>query len=135
MKKEITESAPKPLLIAEQQAQEAVRLVQITREPAAPQNPIVAAIEKRFTDGVLDVNDFRGDLAVTIRPDRITEVCRALKEDPATKFDLLSSITGARLPGLPRGEERRAVQCRLSPLLDRSRPPRAAEGAGPGIGS
>src|ERR1051325_363340 len=38
MRKEITESAPKPLLIAEQQAREAVRLVQITREPAAPKN-------------------------------------------------------------------------------------------------
>src|ERR671931_138355 len=36
MRKEITESAPKPLLIANQQAPEAQRLVQITREPVAP---------------------------------------------------------------------------------------------------
>src|SRR5215471_18558547 len=36
MKKEITESSPKTLLIAEQQAREAVHLVQIIREPAAP---------------------------------------------------------------------------------------------------
>jgi NADH/F420H2 dehydrogenase subunit C len=101
LKKEITESAPKPLLIAEQQAVEARRLVQITREPAAPQNPIVAAIQERFKDDVLDVNDFRGDLAVTVRPDRITELCRALKENPATKFDLLSSITGLDYLGYP----------------------------------
>ncbi|HEX5734829.1 MAG TPA: NADH dehydrogenase (quinone) subunit D [Blastocatellia bacterium] len=108
LKKEITESAPKPLLIAEQQAQEASRLVQITREPAAPQNPIVAAIEGRFKEDVLDVNDFRGDLAITIKPDRITEICRALKEDPETKFDLLSTITGLDYLGYPeaKSEER-----------------------------
>src|ERR1041385_1369004 len=62
MRKEITESAPKPLLIAEQQAREALQLVQIMREPAAPQNPIVAAIEGRFKDQILDIDDFRGDL-------------------------------------------------------------------------
>src|SRR5215216_4962363 len=101
VRKEITESAPKPLLIAEQQALEAVRLVQISREPAAPKNPIVAAIEGRFKDQILDVNDFRGDLAVTIRPDRVVDVCRALKEDPATKMDLLSSVTGLDYLGYP----------------------------------
>src|SRR6478736_2983495 len=45
LRKEITVSSPKPLLLAEQQAHEAMRLVQITREPAAPKNPIVLAIE------------------------------------------------------------------------------------------
>lgn len=101
MRKEITESAPKPLLIAEQQAREAMRLVQITREPAAPRNPIVEAIQGKFKDQILDINDFRGDLAITIRPDRVTDVCRTLKEDPATKFDLLSSITGLDYLGYP----------------------------------
>jgi NADH dehydrogenase I D subunit len=101
LRKEITESAPKPLLIAEQQAREALPLVQIMREPAAPQNPIVAALEGRFKDQVLDVDDFRGDLSVTVRPDRITEICRAMKEDPATKFDLLSSVTGVDYLGHP----------------------------------
>ncbi|HVF92597.1 MAG TPA: NADH dehydrogenase (quinone) subunit D [Blastocatellia bacterium] len=104
MKKEITESAPKPLLLAPQQAREAIRLVHITREPATPQNPVVAAIRNRFSDQVLDVNDFRGDLSVTIRPDRLTEVCRSLKEDPATKFDMLSSITGLDYMGYPEKE-------------------------------
>ena len=101
MRKEITESAPKPLLIAEQQAREALQLVHITREPAAPQNPVVAAIEGRFKDQVLDIDDARGDLSITVRPDKITEICRALKEDPATKFDLLSSITGLDYLGYP----------------------------------
>src|SRR5689334_4871721 len=101
MRKEITESAPKPLLIAEQQAREATRLVQITREPAAPRNPIVGLVEDRFKEDILDVNDFRGDLAITVRPDRVQEICRALKEDPATKFDLLSSVTGLDNLGFP----------------------------------
>ncbi|HKS39609.1 MAG TPA: NADH-quinone oxidoreductase subunit C, partial [Blastocatellia bacterium] len=101
MRKEITESSPKPLLIAQQQAREALQFVQITREPAAPQNPTVAAIEGRFKDQVLDIDDARGDLSITVRPDRITEICRALKEDPTTKFDLLSSITGLDYLGYP----------------------------------
>ncbi|HKY06283.1 MAG TPA: NADH dehydrogenase (quinone) subunit D [Blastocatellia bacterium] len=101
LKKEITESAPKPLLIAEQQSREAMRLVQITREPAAPENPIVAAVKNRYGDQILDVDDFRGDLAITLRPDRITDICRTLKEDPATKLDLLSSVTGLDYSGYP----------------------------------
>src|SRR5437868_3469733 len=47
-RKEITESAPKPLLIAEQQSREAMRLVQVTREPVAPRNPTVALLQGRF---------------------------------------------------------------------------------------
>jgi NADH dehydrogenase I D subunit len=101
LRKEITESAPKPLLLAQTQAREALRLIQITREPAAPTNPIVGAIENRFKDQVLDVNDFRGDLAITVKPERVTEILRTLKEDPATKFDLLSSITGVDYLGYP----------------------------------
>jgi NADH dehydrogenase I D subunit len=101
MRKEITESTPKPLLIAEQQAREATRLVQISREPVAPRNPIVALMEDRFKEEILDVNDFRGDLAITVRPDRIQDICRTLKEDPATKFDLLSSVTGLDDLGYP----------------------------------
>jgi NADH-quinone oxidoreductase subunit B len=75
MKKEITETSPKPMLIAEEQARAAVRLVQITREPAAPQNPIAALIKGQFADQVLDVNDFRGDLAITVRPDKVADIC------------------------------------------------------------
>src|ERR1044072_5290964 len=44
MRKEITETPPKPLLRPEKQAGEALHLVQIMRDPAAPQNPIVSAI-------------------------------------------------------------------------------------------
>src|SRR6266513_1101320 len=92
--------------IADEQAREAVRLVQITREPAAPQNPIAALVQSRFADQVLDVNDFRGDLAITVKPDKVTDICRALKEDPSTKFDLLSTITGLDYQGYP--EKKRA---------------------------
>src|SRR5215467_1379795 len=56
MLKEITESAPKPLLIAETQAQEAVQFVQITREPATPENLVVAALKKEYFAEIIDVN-------------------------------------------------------------------------------
>src|SRR5260370_18958048 len=48
LKKEITETAPKPLLIAETQALEANRLVPITTEPAAPDDPLVAALKLEY---------------------------------------------------------------------------------------
>ena len=101
MKKEVTESNPKELLIAGQQAKEAVRLVHITREPVAPENPVVAAIKKDFADQILDVNDFRGDLTIVLRPDRITAICAALREEPTTRFDMLSTITGVDYQGYP----------------------------------
>src|SRR5215468_628876 len=83
LKKEITETAPKPLLIADTQAHDATRLVQITREPAAPENATVAALKKEYPGEILDVNDFRGDLAVTVRPGRVVDICRTLKTDPS----------------------------------------------------
>src|SRR3989442_5411607 len=84
MLKEITETSPKPMLIAGEQAREAMRLVQITREPAKPENPVAALMQSKFKDEILDVNDFRGDLAITIRPGKVSEICRTLKEDPST---------------------------------------------------
>jgi NADH dehydrogenase I D subunit len=99
--KEVTVTSPKSLLIANEQAREAQRLVQITREPAAPKNPIVALMKSRFASEIVDEDDFRGDLAITVKPDRITEICRTLKEDPTTKFDLLSTVTGLDYQGYP----------------------------------
>ena len=101
LRKHVTETSPKPLMIAETQAQEAKRLVQLIREPAAPQNPTVAALKGKFGDQILDVDDFRGDLAITVRPDRIVDMCRTLKEDPALKFDMLSTVTGVDYLGYP----------------------------------
>jgi len=99
--KEVTVTSPKSLLIANEQAREAQRLVHITREPAAPKNPIVALMKERFSSEIIDQDDFRGDLAITVKPDRITEICRTLKEDPTTKFDLLSTVTGLDYLGYP----------------------------------
>jgi NADH-quinone oxidoreductase subunit C/D len=101
LKKEITETAPKPLLIADTQAQEATRLVQITREPAAPDSPTVAALKREYLGEIIDVNDFRGDLAVTVRPGKVVDICRTLKTDPSLKFNLLSTITGVDYQGYP----------------------------------
>ncbi len=99
--RDVMVSSPKTLLIANDQAREAQRLVRITREPAAPKNPIAALLKGRYADQILDENDFRGDLAFTLRPDKVTEICRTLKEDPTARFDLLSTLTGADYQGYP----------------------------------
>lgn len=97
LRKEITETSPEPLIIAEEQARQAVQFVKLARVAAAPNNPILAMLQSRFPEQLTDVNDFRGDLAVSVKPDRVKEICRALKEEPATKMDSLCTITGTDL--------------------------------------
>src|SRR5262249_10331229 len=107
LRKEITETSPEPLFMAGQQAIAALQLVQITRQAAAPQNPTVAALKREHPDQILDVNDFRGDLCITIKPEHSLDICRTLKQHPALKFDMLSTITGLDYLGHP-GKENEA---------------------------
>src|SRR5262249_24547469 len=93
LRKAMTETAPEPLMMAGHQAVAALPLVQITREPVAPQNPILAALDRQYPDQILDSNDFRGDLCITIKPEHSLEICRTLKENPSLKFNMLSTVT------------------------------------------
>jgi NADH dehydrogenase I D subunit len=105
LRKAITETSPEPLMLAGEQAIAALPLVQITREPVAPQNPVLAALDRQYPGQILDANEFRGDLCVTIKPERSLEICRTLKEDPALKFDMLSTVTGLDYLGHPGKEQ------------------------------
>src|SRR5260370_12835080 len=84
LRKEITETAPEPLLLADQQALAAMPLVQITREPVAPGNPIVAALDREFPDQILDANDFRRNLCITINPEPPLATCPPPTHKPAS---------------------------------------------------
>jgi NADH-quinone oxidoreductase subunit C len=48
----------------------------------------------QFRDEILAVEDFRGDLSVSVRPARIREMAKFLKTDSSTKFDVLMDLFG-----------------------------------------
>jgi NADH-quinone oxidoreductase subunit C len=48
-----------------------------------------------FADAIEHVVVDRGELTLHIRPERIAEVCRTMRDDPALRFELCSSVSGA----------------------------------------
>lgn len=55
---------------------------------------IAEKIKERFTDEVLDVKKFREQVSVTLKKDRILDICRFLYEGPELYFDYLVDLCG-----------------------------------------
>jgi NADH/F420H2 dehydrogenase subunit C len=49
-------------------------------------------IQEKFTDEFIGQNEFRNELTVTVKPARIVEIARFLRDDPDLEFDHLSDI-------------------------------------------
>ncbi|GIH13455.1 NADH-quinone oxidoreductase subunit C [Rugosimonospora africana] len=47
-----------------------------------------------FEDAIEHVVVDRGELTLHIKPERILEVCRTMRDDPALRFELCSSVSG-----------------------------------------
>ena len=66
-------------------------------ELATPSNPLAAAttafLRERFADAVLDASEYRGEMTITVRPERIAEVCRALRDEPHLAYNYIADIT------------------------------------------
>ncbi|MBI3595881.1 MAG: NADH-quinone oxidoreductase subunit C [Nitrospirae bacterium] len=45
-----------------------------------------------FPSEFVEINEFRNELTVTVKPDRIVEIARFLRDDPSMEFDHLSDI-------------------------------------------
>ena len=54
----------------------------------------VEKVREKFGDALREVVYFRGEETLVVDPARIVEICRFLKEDPETDFDMLLDITG-----------------------------------------
>jgi NADH-quinone oxidoreductase subunit C len=66
-------------------------------------NQAVALLEDKFPDEVVEVAEFRGDTTIVVKPERIVEICTALRDDHNTAFRYLSMIAGLDyLPASPR---------------------------------
>ena len=56
-------------------------------------------------ESVEDAREFRGELTIYIRPDRLVRVCEFLRDQPGLTFKYLSDITAVDLyPNEPRFE-------------------------------
>ena len=54
----------------------------------------VALLEEKFPDEVVEVVEFRGDTTIELKPERIVDICTALKDGHDTGFKYLSMIAG-----------------------------------------
>ena len=54
----------------------------------------LALLEEKFPDQVVEVVEFRGDTFIEVKPDRIVDICKALKDGHDTGFKYLSMIAG-----------------------------------------
>ncbi len=60
-------------------------------------------LQTKFPEEVVEVVEFRGDTTVVVKPGRIVDICRTLRDDPDLSFRYLSMIAGLDfLPASPR---------------------------------
>jgi NADH-quinone oxidoreductase subunit C len=72
-----------------------------------------------FSDAIEMVIVDRGELTLHVRPERILEVCKAMRDDPSLRFELCSSVSGVDYLG---SDERRLhVTYHLTSLTFRRR--------------
>ena len=57
-------------------------------------NAAVELLKQKFPEEVVEVSEFRGDTTITVKPERIVDLCRTLRDDPETSFKYLSVIAG-----------------------------------------
>ena len=55
---------------------------------------IAKKIKEKFPDEVLDVKEFREQVAIILKKNRILEICRYLHDDPGLYFDYLVDVCG-----------------------------------------
>jgi|UniRef100_A0A7C3SI50 NADH-quinone oxidoreductase subunit C len=52
----------------------------------------VELLQEKFPEEVVEVIEFRGDTTVVVKPTRIVEICRTLRDDRTVSFKYLSMI-------------------------------------------
>ncbi len=59
---------------------------------------IAEKIKDKFLQEILDISQFRDQVSVTIKRDKIIDICRYLYEDPDIRMDFLSDLCGVDYP-------------------------------------
>ena len=64
----------------------------------ASDHPLVKRLREKLNDAVLEATTFLSQLSVRVAPERVVEVCRALRDDAETPFNYLSDLTCVHRP-------------------------------------
>ncbi len=80
---------------------------------------IAEKIRESFPEEVLDVREFRGQVSVTVRKNRIVDICGYLREERDLKFDYLTDLCG--MDYLGKKEKRFEVVYHLYSISQRHR--------------
>lgn len=66
-------------------------------------NKAAELLQEKFPEEVVEVTEFRGETTITVKPERIVDICRTLRDTPQTYFRYLSMVAGMDyLPQSPR---------------------------------
>ena len=82
-------------------------------------DPAVVRFRERFAADILGVEEFRGETAVSVKPARIVEMLRSLREDPECPFEMLTDLTAVDYLRLDRPERFAVVYQLYSVLANR----------------
>lgn len=73
-----------------------------TPQAVFPKNPLAEAtaafVRERFGEAVLDVAEHRGEVTILVAPERIAQVCDALRDAPELRYNFLADITAVDWP-------------------------------------
>ncbi len=59
---------------------------------------IVEKLKDKFSSEIVSVSQFRDQVAVSLKPDRIEDICRFLHDDPDIYMDYLADLCGVDYP-------------------------------------
>lgn len=105
-----------------------------TLPPELADRPAVRRLQEFNPAAVVGATDFRGQLAITIAPALLRDICEVLRRDPELSFDFLTDITAVdRYPVEPRFEV--VYQLRSMKTRERLRLKAPLPGDGPRIDS
>jgi NADH-quinone oxidoreductase subunit C len=54
---------------------------------------IEALLRERFGEAILEINEFRGELTVRIKREKVVSICTFLRDEPRLAFNFLSDVT------------------------------------------
>ena len=59
---------------------------------------IVEKLKDKFVTEIIDVSEFREQVSVSVKPERIIDICRYLHDDADISMDYLSDLSGVDYP-------------------------------------
>ncbi len=60
--------------------------------------PTLEKLKENFSNSILDIIEFRGELTVIIKKEDLIKICEFLKSDPELEYNFLSDVCGVDFP-------------------------------------